>query len=77
MAGGLRLRPSDFLPRPKKNGQAIAARFPPGRTAVLRAKLLKAGVDPLSVGLPPEPPINTKILVPSQVTYTDAGREIK
>ena len=77
IAGTLKLRPADFQPRKKSNGQLIGPRFPTGRLIVLRRKLLAVGVDPLSVGLPPEAPPNTKIFVPSQITYTDACREIK
>lgn len=87
--GSMKLKKEDFLPRlsewapsvakmkTSKTPTLINARFPPGRTAKLRSKLLKAGIDPLSVGLPPLPFPSTDIKLPPEITYKDACKEIK
>jgi hypothetical protein len=76
IAGRLRLQPGDFTPRPTNRG-TVPPRFPEGRTAKLRAKLLEVGIDPVSVGLPPRRPPNTRIFIPPTLNYGDVCREIK
>lgn len=76
VSGQLRLCPKDFLPRKTLRGE-IPARFPAGRTARLRTKLLAIGIDPITVGLPPQNPPNTQIFIPPAINYRDACREIK
>jgi hypothetical protein len=76
LAGKLVLDPKVFVPRKTSRG-VLPPEFPPGRTAKLRAKLLKVGVDPVKVGLPAIPPPDTRIFIPPAITYSDACREIK
>lgn len=76
VAGQLLLRPDDFLPKKTRNGM-LKPRLSAGRTSKLRAKLMEVGMDPVSVGLPPAPPPDTLIRMPSKITYSDACHEIK
>lgn len=76
LAGQLVLKAEDFLPKKTSMGRA-RPRFSPGRTAKLRAKLMEAGINPESVGLPPLPPVDTAIQIPPEITYSDACHEVK
>lgn len=87
--GTLKLKKEDFLPRLSNWAPSIAKRksegnpflieprFPPGRTAKLRKKLIRVGIDPISVGLPELKEPSTEIKLPPQVTYKEACKEIK
>lgn len=72
----MRMRPEHFKERITRTG-TLPPLFDVGRTERLRARLLDAGVDPLSVGLPPPPKKSFRISLPPPITYRDACREIK
>ena len=76
VAGKLILKPEQFKAQKTKNG-LILPRFGPKQAGRLRAKLLKIGIDPVKVGMPPLPPPNTTLKAWPEITYSDAMKEVK
>lgn len=74
--GQFKLNPQHLEPRLRCWGK-LPPLFPEQRLAKLRLKLLAAGMDPQSVGIPPPPPISVIIPAPPSITYTDACKEIR
>lgn len=74
--GTLALRPEHFRERITSWGTRPPL-FGAGRTERLRRRLLDAGIDPVSVGLPSPSRRSFRIPLPPAITYRDACREIK